>query len=389
MADEPMVGCRRAGDQQIVLESKMLGTRLVGPDQPVFVVAEIGQNHCGEIERALQLIKAAADAGADAVKLQKRAPKELLTSRAYQESYFNGGNSFGVTYGKHREALEFDVAAYRDLKAASEELGMYYFASIWDLPSVAIVEELDLPVVKVPSANLTDEPLIRALVETKKPLFVSTGMSKRDEIARSVELLQSLEAQFVLFHCVSLYPTPAEHAKLGTLRYFQETYHRLVGYSGHDLTIPISVAARSLGACVIEKHFTIDRSWKGSDQGISLLPHEFAQLVDDVRSVEKAILDGVREDFIEGEERQRKKLAKSIVARRNISAGEKISAEMVTCKCPGGGLSPQFLDKILGKRAKWNISVEEYILESHLEPTGKALNGASEHPDWGKSEARS
>lgn len=343
------------------------GSRLISADDPCLVVAEIGLNHCGQVDRALKLIEAAADAGADAVKFQKRSPRDLLTHEAYNQSYYNGGNSFGVTYGLHREALEFDISAYRDLKAASEELGMHFFASVWDLNSLDEVMELDVPVIKIPSADLTNEPLIRAAIATGKPLFISTGMSRLEEVEATVSLIRENNAPVVLFHCISLYPTPVDQSRLSTLRHYAEKFKVPVGYSGHELEGSVAVAARVLGACVIEKHFTIDRSWKGGDQNISLLPHEFAQMVDDIRIAEKALLSGVRSGFIEGEQRQRKKLGKSIVARCQIPAGATITEEMLTCKCPGGGLSPQNISRLIGKRVKWDIAPDEYVLESHLE----------------------
>jgi sialic acid synthase SpsE len=333
---------------------------------PALIVAEIGLNHCGQVDRALRLIEAAAEAGADAVKFQKRDPRQLLTSEAYNQPYFNSGNSFGLTYGEHREALEFDIEVYKDLRAAASELGVQFFASVWDINSLEDMIALNIPAIKIPSPDLTDEPLLTVAAQSGIPIFISTGMSKIEEIDRSVELLTKYNAPFVLFHCISIYPTPADQARLATIRHFSSRYKVPVGYSGHEMEPTIAVAARCLGACVIEKHFTMDRSWKGGDQAISLLPQELARITEDVRAIEKGLFD-VRNGYVPGELQTRKKLAKSIIARRYIAAGEILTPDLIDCKSPGGGLSPQNIHRLMGRRVKWEISPEQYILESHLE----------------------
>ena len=365
------------------IPSIRIGDRRLSAYDPALIVAEIGLNHCGQMDRALKLIEAAADSGADAVKFQKRSPRDLLTTEAYNQSYYNGGNSFGLTYGKHREALEFDKAAFRDLQAAAKELNMLCFTSVWDVESLDSMAHLDMPVVKIPSADLTNQILIRAAAESGTPIFISTGMSKTEEVDYAIELLQSLDAQFVLFHCVSLYPTPSDQARLETLKFYSAKYQVPIGYSGHEMETAVALAARSLGACVIEKHFTLDRSWKGGDQKISLTPEEFADMVENVRVVERALHGGIRTGILEGEIRQRRKLGKSIVATRTISAGEKIEPEMLACKCPGGGLSPQNIHRLIGRTVKWDIGLDEYVLESHLEgsviePVGESLGEPEE-----------
>ena len=305
----------------------MLGSRRLSAADPALFVAEIGLNHGGDLSRAKELIREAKQAGAEAVKFQKRRPQELLTKSAYSQPYLNQGKSFGPTYGTHREALEFDSTQYRILLDEALSQDLLLFVSVWDHSSLSLVTDYDLPAVKIASPDLTNEPLLTAASALGKPLFVSTGMSSEQEIDRAVSLLSLNATPFVLFHTVSSYPTPPAQSLLGTIPHFLRTYQVPVGYSGHEMELEIAVAARTLGACVIEKHFTLDRSWKGSDQPISLLPDEFASLCAQVRSVEKA-LAGIRKEVTVQEQPQRAKLSKSIVAKRAIEVGELLARDM-------------------------------------------------------------
>lgn len=344
----------------------IINNRRLSAKDPALIVAEIGLNHCGELNRAFELIHAASESGADAIKLQKRSPKHLLTKTAYNYPYNNGGNSFGTTYGAHREALEFSLDQYAILKEFADKYNLILFVSVWDEPSVSLTRELDLPIVKIPSADLTNDRLITLVSNLGKPIFISTGMSTETEISHAVSLLKSLEANYVLFHTVSVYPTPVSKSKLSTISSFQKKYNVLSGYSGHELEPSIAIAARALGACVIEKHFTIDRTWKGPDQAISLLPNEFLHMTKDIRLIETA-LNGVRVGIDQGEDRQRKKLAKSLVTTRDIAAGEIIFADMLCCKCPGNGISPQYLDKVIGKKVRLAIPADSVLMPEHLD----------------------
>lgn len=344
-----------------------VGRRRLSHDSPAFIVAEIGLNHGGQFGRAVELIEAAAESGAEAVKFQKRSPRALLSRAAYDQPYHNGGHSFGATYGEHREALEFSIDQYRELKTRANALGLEFFASVWDIPSLDEVSELGVPVIKIGSADLTNEPLINVASSKGIPLFVSTGMSEFCEIDNTVSMLKNSSAPFVLFHCVSLYPTPPELSKLSTLSRFTSKYNVPVGYSGHETDISIAVAARVLGACVIEKHFTVDRRWKGGDQKTSLMPDKFSQMVKEIRVVEKA-LTGYRVDLINGEDHQRRKLAKSIVAACDLIAGEVLMPCKLAVKSPGGGVSPQNLELFIGRTITRAVKADEYVLFNDLEP---------------------
>jgi sialic acid synthase SpsE len=343
-----------------------LGARRLAADAPALIVAEIGNNHCGDVERALAMIEAAAEAGADAVKFQKRSPKDLLTREGFERPYRNRGNSFGPTYGKHREALELGTEAFRDLKEAAQELGLLFLASAWDLPSLEALAFLDVPAFKIASPDLTNLPLVEMAASFGSPVLMSTGMSRLDEVDKAVSVLLERDVPLVLFHCMSIYPTPPDQARLATLTELGVRYGVPVGYSGHEMETPIAVAARSLGACVIEKHFTLDRSWKGGDQKISLTPDEFARMSEEVRMVESA-LRGTRTGVVDGEDLQREKLGKSLVAARPIRIGEILMEDMLVCKSPALGISPLQLPSLIGRRVIQEIAPDTYLAEHHLE----------------------
>lgn len=344
----------------------LFGTRRLSSCDPALIVAEIGLNHCGSFQRAVDLFHAAKSSGADAVKLQKKSNKELLTRKAYESPCTLGKNAFAPTLGKHREFLELDFDDYERLREEAVRLGLGFFASVWDTTSIAFMKKLDPPAFKIASANLTDDPVLKALAGTNKPVFISTGMSGLSEIDHAVSLLERLNLSFVLFHCVSMYPTPADQANLGTIPFLAQRYHVPIGYSGHEMETAVAVAARAVGACVIEKHFTLNRDWQGPDHRISLLPEEFASMVRDIRLIESS-LDQTRGNMLDQERKMREFLAKSMVAKRTIHSGETLTEEMIACKAPGTGLSPQRLPFVLGRKAICTIGEDEPILESLLE----------------------
>jgi sialic acid synthase SpsE len=344
-----------------------VGARRLAADAPALIVAEIGNNHCGDLDRAFAMIESAAEAGADAVKFQKRSPRDLLTQEGFERPYRNRGNSFGPTYGKHREALELENEAFRELKAAAQELGLLFLASAWDLPSLEALAFMDVPAFKIASPDLTNLPLLEMAASFGRPVFMSTGMSRVDEVDQAVSVLLERDIPLILFHCMSIYPTPPDQARLGSLSELGLRYGVPVGYSGHEMETPIAVAARTLGACVIEKHFTMDRSWKGGDQKISLTPDEFARMAEEIRMVESA-LRGTRTGIVDGEDLQREKLGKSLVVARPIQIGEVLTEDMLVCKSPALGLSPMQLRNLIGRRVIQELAPDTYLAEHHLEP---------------------
>ena len=263
--------------------------RPVGGHHPCFVVAEIGINHNGDVDLARRLVDAAADSGADAVKLQKRTvevvygPDELARPRE---------SPFGLTNGDLKRGLELDAEAYASIDAHCRIRGIPWFASCWDEGAVDFVARWQPPAWKIASASLTDDGLLRHHREAGGPVILSTGMSTLEEIDHAVEVLGTDD--LVLLHTTSTYPSAIEELNLATIATLRERYDVPVGYSGHEVGLAPSLAAAALGAAVVERHITLDRAMWGSDQAASVEPQGFARLVRDIRAVERAIGDGVK-----------------------------------------------------------------------------------------------
>ncbi|MDH7515004.1 MAG: N-acetylneuraminate synthase family protein [Bacteroidota bacterium] len=266
-----------------------IGDRLVGPGEPCFVVAEIGINHNGDVGIARKLISAALLAGAEAVKFQKRTievvytPEELARPRE---------NPFGPTNGDLKRGLEFGQEQYEAIDAYCKQQGIMWFASCWDEGSVDFIERFDPPAYKIASACLTDDDLLRYHRRTGKPILLSTGMSTIEQIDHAVEVLGT--DGLVIMHCTSTYPSKPEELNLNVIPRLAERYGVPVGYSGHEVGLSTTVAAALLGACIVERHITLDRSMWGSDQAASVEPHGFSRMVRDIRVNEAALGDGVK-----------------------------------------------------------------------------------------------
>ncbi len=284
-------------------ETILIGSRPVGNGQPVYVVAEIGINHNGDVDIAKQLIDVAADAGCDAVKFQKRTP-EICVPVAQRDKLRQ--TPWGeMTYMEYKERTEFWEAEYQGIADYCASRGIQWFASPWDSPSVDFLEQFEVPVHKVASASVTDEPLLEALVRTGKPVILSTGMSTIEEIDRAVELLHG--SPLAILHSTSTYPCPPEEANLRTIATLRDRYAVPVGYSGHEKGLQVTLGAVALGATIVERHITLDRTMWGSDHAASLEPGGLRSLVRDIRILEAALGDGVKRVF-PGEEEPRRRL---------------------------------------------------------------------------------
>ncbi|MEL6893117.1 MAG: N-acetylneuraminate synthase family protein [Actinomycetota bacterium] len=285
------------------MKQVQIGDRSVGGGASVYAIAEIGINHNGDVEIAKQLVDVAVEAGCDAVKFQKRTPEICVPMD--QRSKIRQTPWGEMTYMEYKERTEFWDAEYAAIAEHCKSVGITWFASPWDVPSVDFLEKFDVPVHKVASASLTDDDLLIALRETGKPLIVSTGMSTLDEIDHAMEILAG--APVLLLHTTSTYPCPPEESNLRTIHTLSERYDAPVGYSGHEKGLQITVAAVALGAAAIERHITLDRTMWGSDHSASLEPQGLRQLMRDVRVVEEAMGDGVKRVF-PGEEEPRRRL---------------------------------------------------------------------------------
>lgn len=273
---------------------RKIGDRLVGPGQPVYVIGEIGINHNGDLNNAIALIDHAKAAGMDAVKFQKRTP-EVCTPRDQWE--IERDTPWGrMTYLEYRHRVEFGVEEYRQLDEYCRRVGIDWFASPWDVESVEFLAAFDSPVFKVASACLTDDELLIAMRETGKTVILSTGMSTPEQIRHAVELLGS--TQTVLLHATSSYPAPAEELNLRMINTLSAEYPNVpIGYSGHEVGLQTTLCAVALGACMVERHITLDRAMWGSDQSASVEPEGMRRLVRDIRVLEASLGDGVKQVY--------------------------------------------------------------------------------------------
>ena len=267
-----------------------VGNRWVGDGHPVYIIAEIGINHNGDLDVAKQLIDASVEAGCDAVKFQKRTP-ELCVPEDQKDKMRHTPWGY-ISYMEYREKVEFGKEEFSEIVDYCREKEIDWLASAWDEPSVDFLEEFKPIAHKVASASLTDSALLVKMREQGHPMIVSTGMSQMDQIKAAVELLGTDD--IILAHCTSTYPCPPSELNLRMIETLQEMYPCPVGYSGHEVGLPTTVAAVALGACLIERHITLDRAMWGSDQAASIEPGGLRKMVKYIRVVEEALGDGVK-----------------------------------------------------------------------------------------------
>jgi len=333
---------------------------------PCYVIAEIGHNHQGSLEKARLMIETAARCGVNAVKFQKRSNRSLYTREMYDRPY-DHENSFGATYGEHREKLEFGLTEYRELKDCAEAQGVEFMCTAFDLESLDFVDTLGVTSFKFASGDLTNIPLLTAAAARNKPIFLSTGAASLEEIRIAYGAIRRHHDQLCLLHCVCEYP--AEYANLNlniikTLR--REFPDVLIGYSGHDNGILAPVIAYSMGAVVVEKHFTLNRSLKGTDHRFSLEPEGLRKQVRDLRRLD--VMLGEEEKVMrEYEAAARQKMGKSLYASRNLPAGHVLTEADFSIRSPGGAFMPYEISRICGRQLKKPLRSETLLTEDFFE----------------------
>jgi sialic acid synthase SpsE/sugar phosphate isomerase/epimerase len=341
--------------------------RAIGEGQPCFVIAEAGINHNGSVDMALQLVDLAADAGADAVKFQKRDLKELYPRRLLDD---HNSEEWAFHYLLPvLEQTELTSDEFRRIRDRCIERGIQFMCTPWDTSSLSLLEELAVQLYKISSADLVNLPLLDAVAATGKPMILSTGMATLHEIGRTVNHLERLGASFALLHCVSAYPAPFESLNLR----FLETLKGFgvpVGYSGHERGIAMPIVALALGASIIEKHITLDRTLPGPDHPASLEPTGIEHLVRDIRNAEAALGRNDKQ-LTTIELLNRQVLRKSLVAATDLPRGTVVTAEMVTAIGPGKGLSPQRLEELLGVQLDRDVADGAYFTEGDLRPPAR------------------
>ncbi len=347
-------------------EQVAVGNRLVGKNKPVFVVAEVGCNHNGDVELAKRHITEAVAAGADAVKFQKRSVDDVFI-KEMRDKKQTKTLEFGKTYGEYREFQELTMDEFRELKKHTEKLGAFFFVTPFDLKSVDFLEELGVDGYKISSFDVTYHDLLEKIAKLKKPIFLSVGMSTIEEMDRAIDLILKHNNQLIINHCVSTYPTPLGDVHLNNLKTLIERYGPLpIGYSGHEKGIMPTIMSAAMGACTVERHITVDKNLPGPDHTtVSLDMNELKDLVYHIRKLEKALGDPHKK-IRQSEVRAREKHSKSIVAKTRISTGTPISVEMLTVKSPGSGLKPYKINELLGKVAKIDIEEDTVIPKEAL-----------------------
>ncbi|MFF3686551.1 N-acetylneuraminate synthase family protein [Streptomyces sp. NPDC002187] len=345
--------------------------RRIADDTEAYVIAEIGHNHEGSLEKAEELFRQAAAAGAAAAKLQKRDNKTLFTREMYDQPY-TGRNSYGATYGEHREFLEFGRDEYRHLAELAKGLGIDFLSTAFDMPSVDFLMDIDLPAIKIASADLTNTPLLAYAAKTGKTLVVSTGGATMDEVRRAVDTILPINDRLALLQCTAVYPAGPDDLNLSVIEtYRQEFPDVVIGFSGHDLGNEASCLAYTVGARVIEKHFTLDQTRPGSDHHFSLDPPLLADLTESLDRTRRT-LGSPQKVCSEREAPAVRKMGKKLVAVRDLPAGHTVTVEDVIARSPGDGMKPYRLDEVLGRALREPIAADGAFAPELLDPVPAA-----------------
>lgn len=331
----------------------------VGKGHPSFIIGEIGLNHNGDIEIAKKLIAVAKEAGCTAVKFQKRDVANLATKNvldAKDERF----PSFGSTYREIRNHIELNRNQFTELMAYAKSLDIPFFCTPFDITSVEFLESLGMEAYKIASHSVSNVPFLEYVAGLGKPTAMSTGMASLEEIDQAVNIFLSRKTPLALLHCVSAYPTPPEACNLSLINFYEERYQIPVGYSGHEIGWIPTLAAIVKGACMIERHITLDIKMVGFDHKLSLPPDHLKQMIQDIRLVEKTIGTG-KKQISETEWITRKKYHVSWVSKIDIPAGKIITEDMLTLKNPGTGIPAYQKHLIVGKKTKTTIPYDTLL----------------------------
>jgi N,N'-diacetyllegionaminate synthase len=326
-----------------------------------FIIAEAGVNHNGSLDLALRLVDAAKSSGADAVKFQTFRADQLATRSAHKAPYQERTTANDESQYEMLQRLELDAAAHRKIIDHCQQIGIQFLSSPFDAQSADLLAELDLPLYKIPSGEITNLPFLEHIARKGKPLILSTGMSTLGEVEDAVRVLGLAGCrQLTLLHCVTEYPAPYAEVNLQAMHTLRMAFGLPVGYSDHTPGIEIAVAAVALGAVVIEKHFTLDRSLPGPDHAASLEPDELREMVTAIRHVEAALGTGIKAPAL-CELPNISVARKSVVAARSLSTGHKLSADDLNIKRPGSGLAPKLLPALIGRTLRATVEKDAVI----------------------------
>lgn len=345
------------------LQFELCPGRSVGGQHPCFIIAEIGQNHQGDLDTAKRMIRMAKECGADCAKFQKSELEHKFNKAALQKPY-TSQHSWGATYGEHKRFLEFSHQQYRELAKFAEEVGIFFTASGMDEMAVEFLHELNVPFFKVGSGDTNNFPYLEKAAKKGRPMVISSGMQSMETMRKVYHTVKPINPNFCLLQCTSAYPLEPEDVHLRVLTEYQKEFPDIpIGYSGHETGIAISIAAVALGAKVLERHVTLDKSWKGSDHQASLEPAELRELVRCIRTVERALGSPLKQ-MLPCEVACHNKLGKSVVAKVPIAAGTMLTLDMMTVKVAvPNGVDPSHIFNLVGKRVKANIGADATITD--------------------------
>ena len=348
-------------DRTLQIESTV-----INDDSDCYVIAEIGHNHQGKLETAKELFRAAKECGVNAVKLQKRDNRSLYTREMYNKPYDNE-NSFGTTYGEHREFLEFGMSEYKELQRYAAELGLAFFATAFDFLSADFLAELNVPAFKIASGDLRNIPLLKYVAGFQKPVILSTGGGTIDDVQRAYDAVMPINRQLAILQCTAGYPCAFEEMNLRVITSFRERFPDVViGLSSHDSGIAMVVGAYILGARIVEKHFTLNRAMKGTDHAFSLERGGMRRVVRDLQRVRLALGDGVKATY-QSEVAPIVKMGKKLVAAADLPANHVLRREDIAIKSPSDGLPPYELDRVIGKVTRRPLKEDENIALEDLD----------------------
>lgn len=328
----------------------------------VFIIAEAGVNHNGSLDNAKRMVECAAEAGADAIKFQTFKAETLVCKNAQKAEYQKEATGNEESQFEMLKKLELTEEEYEELKRYCGEKHIMFLSTPFDLDSLRYLNEIGIEIIKIPSGEITNYPYLREIGKLRKPIIMSTGMSTMAEVEEAVEVLQMNGARDItLLHCNTQYPTPYGDVNLRAMLALKDKFHTEVGYSDHTLGIEVPIAATAMGATVIEKHFTLDRGMEGPDHKASLEPDELKCMIQSIRNIERAMGTGIKEPT-NSEYKNILVARKSIVARKQIQAGEIFTEENITTKRPGDGMSPMRWNEVIGKTASREYGVDEKIV---------------------------
>lgn len=349
-----------------VMRRLMVGEHVLDDQSEMYVIAEIGHNHQGDVEKCKELFRAAKASGAHAVKLQKRDNQALFTKDAYNKAYDNP-HSFGETYGEHREFLELGWDEYVELKRFAAELELDFFATAFDIPSADFLAKLGVPAFKLASGDLKSLPLLKHVARFGKPMFVSTGGAMLEDVRRVCDAIMPINPQLCIMQCTAGYPPDWSELNLRVIETFRKEFQDVViGFSSHDSGIAMAIAAYMLGARAIEKHFTLNRAMKGTDHAFSLEPVGLTKMVRDLRRLRAALGDGIKRTYA-SERQPLIKMGKSLYASRSLPKGHVLREYDIVMKSPGNGVPPWDIDSFIGRRLLSDVKEEQLLSRTLVE----------------------